>query len=69
MVGPNFEGMVACGQGLPMRPSSMRLSGHYWPVIDRPRSTRAIQPIDEHPADEPDDLGDLALWRRAAAAS
>jgi hypothetical protein len=24
---------------------------------------------DEHPADEPDDCGDLASWRRAAAAS
>ena len=24
---------------------------------------------DEHPADEPDEWGDLASWRRAAAAS
>jgi hypothetical protein len=41
-------------------------------LLDRHRSAEvdaSYAAYDEHPADEPDEWGDLASWRRAAAAS
>lgn len=41
-------------------------------LLARHRSAQvdaAYRSYDDHPADEPDDCGDLASWRRAAGAS
>jgi hypothetical protein len=40
------------------------LAGHRSAEVDA-----SYAAYDEHPADEPDEWGDLASWRRAAAAS
>ena len=38
-------------------------------LLARHRSAEVDASYDEHPADQPDEWGDLASWRRAADAS